>query len=111
MSRFDTAVSEKFLMAVGFVATVVLLVSAAGLVTSHHKSRSLFNQIEKAHEEGRRLADDATQLQLDLSRAGLTAVVQSRAVKLGFEKADINTTRILEVDEKTLTKGRMEVRK
>lgn len=105
------SISDKFLFCIGFLSVLVLLVSAAALVTTQYRVRLLFVEIERANDVARRLADDSSQLALDLSKAALPAAVSRRAVQLGFATADVNNTVLLEVAPKALVREHMEVRK
>ncbi len=105
------SISERFLAAVGFVSAIVLVISAAALITTQYRVRLLFVEIERANDVARRLADDSSQLALDLSKATLPAAVSRRAQTMGFAPADVSNTVLLEVAPKTLIKEHMEVRK
>lgn len=110
--RFSlVSVSERFLAIMGMISAVVLVVSAAVLVTTQYRVRLLFVEIERANNVARRLADDSSQLALDLSKAALPAAVSRRAGEMGFAAADVNNTVLLEVAPKTLIKEHIEVRK
>ena len=106
LSRF----TEPFLGFIAFCSTAVLLASAAALVTVQYQVRMLFIEIERAHEVSRKLADDASQLELDLSRASLPAAVAEKATAMGFAPARVNNTVIVEVDPSELTPDPMKVR-
>ena len=103
--------SERFLFAAAFVSAVVLIVSAGALVTTQYRVRLLFVEIERANDAGRRLADDSSQLALDLAKAALPAAVSKRAGDMGFIAADASNTVLFEVEPQVLLKEHMEVRK
>ena len=105
------SLSERFLFAAAFVSAVVLIVSAGALVTAQYRVRLLFVEIERANDAGRRLADDSSQLALDLSKAALPAAVSKRAGDMGFIAADASNTVLFEVEPQVLLKEHMEVRK
>ena len=104
LSRF----TEPFLGFIALCSTAVLLASAAALVTVQYQVRMLFIEIERAHEVSRKLADDASQL--ELSRASLPAAVAEKATAMGFAPARVNNTVIVEVDPSELTPDPMKVR-
>lgn len=105
------SLSEGFLATVGVGAAVVLLISAGALITTQYRVRLLFVEIERANNMARKLADDSSQLALDLSKAALPAAVSRRAGQMGFAAADVNNTVLMEVAPKTLIREHMEVRK
>lgn len=110
--RFSlVSVSERFLATAGVVSAIVLLLSAAALVTTQYRVRLLFVEIEHANNVARRLADDSSQLALDLSKAALPAAVSRRAEAMGFAPADVTNTVLLEVEPKTFIQEHIEVRK
>lgn len=103
--------SDRLLFFIGFVSVIVLLLSAGLLVTTQYRVRLLFVEIERANDVARRLADDSSQLQLDLSKAALPAAVSRRAHELGFAAADVNNTVLIDVAPKALLREHMEIRK
>ena len=113
MSRPHTLafLSDRFLFAAAFISAIVLIVSAGTLVTTQYRVRLLFVEIERANDVGRRLADDSSQLALDLSKAALPAAVSRRAGEMGFIAADVSNTVLFEVEPQVLLKEHMEVRK
>lgn len=103
--------SERFLFVAAFFSAIVLIFSAGALVTTQYRVRLLFVEIERANDVARRLADDSSQLALDLSKAALPAAVSMRAGKMGFIAADVNNTVLFEVEPQVLLQEHMEVRK
>ena len=93
-------VSDRFLFIAALLSAIVLILSAGALVT-----------IERANDVARKLADDSSQLALDLSKAALPAAVSRRAGEMGFIAADVNNTVLFEVEPQVLLKEHMEVRK
>ena len=71
MTRSHTLafISERFLFVVALVSAIVLILSAGALVTTQYRVRLLFVEIERANDMARKLADDSSQLALDLSKA------------------------------------------
>ena len=55
---------------------LVLVVCALGLVTSQHKSRKLFTELDREQERGRALEVEYGQLQLESSTWGLHSRVE-----------------------------------
>ena len=98
-------VSERFLFIAALLSAIVLILSAGALVTTQYRVRLLFVEI------ARKLADDSSQLALDLSKAALPAAVSRRAGEMGFIAADVNNTVLFEVEPQVLLKEHMEVRK
>lgn len=103
--------SDRCLFAAAFISAIVLIVSAGALVTTQYRVRLLFVEIERANNDGRRLADDSSQLALDLSKAALPAAVSKRAGEMGFIAADVTNTVLFEVEPQVLFKEHLEVRK
>ena len=103
--------SERFLFAAAFVSAIILIISAGTLVTTQYRVRLLFVEIERANNDARKLADDSSQLALDLSKAALPAAVSKRAGEMGFIAGDISNTVLFEVEPQVLLKEHMEVRK
>lgn len=58
---------------------LVLIVCALGLVTSQHKSRKLFSELEREQERARALEVEFGQLQLESSTWGLHSRVEKIA--------------------------------
>lgn len=94
MTRSHTLafISERFLFVVALVSAIVLILSAGALVTTQYRVRLLFVEIERANDMARKLADDSSQLALDLSKAALPAAVSRRAGEMGFIAADVTNT-------------------
>ena len=75
---------------------LVLVVCALGLVTSQHKSRKLFSELERAQERSRALDVEFGQLQLEASTWGLHSRVEKIATgPLGMRAADPRRARIV----------------
>ena len=77
---------------------LVLLVCALGLVTSQHKSRKLFSQLEREQERSRALEVEFGQLQLEASTWGLHSRVEKIAAgTLGMRAPDPRRVRMIEL--------------
>jgi cell division protein FtsL len=77
----------------------VLVACALGLVTSQHRGRKLFSELERAHERARELDVDYGRLQLEASTWGLHSRVERIAVgTLGLRAPDARRVRVLARD-------------
>ena len=75
---------------------VVLVACALGLVTSQHKSRKLFSDLERENYRARDLDVEYGQLQLEASTWGLHSRVEKIATgTLGMRVADPRRVRIV----------------
>lgn len=76
---------------------LVLVVCALGLVTSQHKSRKLFSQLEREQERARQLEIEYGRLQLEASTWGLHSRVERIAGgTLGMRAPDPRRVRMVE---------------
>ena len=78
------------------IGAVILFISSVSLVTSQYRVRSLVAQIEKLQNESRRLNDDASELNMEISRAALPGYIATQARKAGLEPATSRNTVVLE---------------
>jgi cell division protein FtsL len=79
---------------------LVLVVCALGLVTSQHKSRKLFAELEREQERSRALEVEYGQLQLEASTWGLHARVEKIAAgSLGMRAPDPRRVRMVELKD------------
>ena len=77
---------------------LVLVVCALGLVTSQHKSRKLFAELEREQERARALEVEFGQLQLEASTWGLHARIEKIAIgTLGMRAPDPRRVRMVEM--------------
>ena len=77
---------------------LVLVVCALGLVTSQHKSRKLFSELEREQERSRALDVEFGQLQLEASTWGLHSRVEKIAHgALGMRAPDPRRVRMVEM--------------
>jgi cell division protein FtsL len=77
---------------------LVLVVCALGLVTSQHKARKLFAELEREQERSRALDVEFGQLQLEASTWGLHSRVEKIATgTLGMRAPDPRRVRMVEV--------------
>ena len=73
----------------------VLVACALGLVTSQHKARKLFTDLEREHNRARELDVEYGRLQLEASTWGLHTRVERIATGvLGMRPADARRTRL-----------------
>lgn len=76
---------------------LVLVVCALGLVTSQHKSRKLFTELEREQERSRALEIEYGRLQLESSTWGLHSRVERVATgALGMRAPDPRRVKIVE---------------
>lgn len=77
---------------------LVLVVCALGLVTSQHKARKLFTDLERAEARGRELDVEFGKLQLEASTWGLHARVERVATgTLGMRTPDTRRVRVIDL--------------
>ena len=75
----------------------VLVACALGLVTSQHKARKLFSELEREQSRARELEIEYGRLQLEASTWGLHARVEKVAAgTLGMRTPDARRVRIVE---------------
>jgi cell division protein FtsL len=80
---------------------LVLVVCALGLVTSQHRARKLFTELERAEARGRELDIEYGKLQLEASTWGLHARIERVATgTLGMRLPDTRRVRIIDLTEK-----------
>jgi len=76
---------------------LVLVVCALGLVTSQHKARKLFTDLEREQARARELDVEFGKLQLEASTWGLHARVEKVATgTLGMRIPDLRRVRVVE---------------
>ncbi len=76
---------------------LVLVVCALGLVTSQHKARKLFSELEREQTRARELDIEYGKLQLEASTWGLPARVERFATgTLGMRAPDARRVRVIE---------------
>ena len=76
---------------------LVLVVCALGLVTSQHKARKLFSDLEREQARARELEVEYGRLQLEASTWGLHARVEKVAAgTLGMRTPDARRVRMVE---------------
>ena len=76
---------------------LVLVVCALGLVTSQHKARKLFSDLEREQARARELDIEYGRLQLEASTWGLHARVEKVAAgTLGMRTPDARRVRMVE---------------
>ena len=79
----------------------VLVACALGLVTSQHRARKLFSDLERERERARELDVDFGRLQLEASTWGLHRRVEAIATgTLGMRAADARRTRLVAPDKR-----------
>ena len=79
---------------------LVLVVCALGLVTSQHKARKLFSELERAEARARELDVEYGKLQLEAGTWGLHARVERVATgTLGMRAPDTRRVRVVNLAE------------
>jgi len=77
----------------------VLVACALGLVSSQHKARKLFSELEREHERARELDAEYGRLQIEASTWGLHSRVERIAVgTLGLRAPDPRRVRLVARD-------------
>jgi cell division protein FtsL len=77
----------------------VLVACALGLVTSQHRARKLFSELEREHERSRELDVEYGRLQLEASTWGLHSRVERiAAASLGLRTPDPRRVRVVRRD-------------
>ena len=67
---------------------VLLLASSLSLVTSQHRARSLFVDLERAQQQARQLEAEGDRLRIELGRASQPAAIETAARELGLRPID-----------------------
>ena len=84
----------SFLLLAGLVACAI------GVVTSQHRARKLFNELETEQAAGRKLATEFSQLQLEQGTWATHARVEQVATKrLGMRQPDGTNTVVVRLEE------------
>jgi len=80
----------------------LLVVCALGLVTSQHRARKLFIDVERAHGQTHQLEGQWDQLQLEQSALATSSLIDAKARKgLSMQPAPPQRTLYLNVDAPT----------
>ena len=77
------------------VLAALLMVSAMSLVTSQHRERELFADLETAQQAGRQSEAEGNRLRIELVRAGQPAAIEAAARQLGMRPIDPQHTALL----------------
>ena len=79
---------------------LIVIVCALGVVTSQHKARKLFMELERTQEQTRQLAVEWGQLQLEQSTWAMRARVEKIATKkLLMKVPDISQVKVISLAE------------
>jgi cell division protein FtsL len=85
------------MMRLNLLLLAIVAVCAVGLVTSQHKARKLWMDLEREQARARALDVEWGQLQLELSTWGLHARVERlAAARLGMRAPEARRTQIVE---------------
>jgi cell division protein FtsL len=71
------------------------MVSALSLVTSQHRARELFADLEAAQQLARQSEAEGNRLRIELGRASQPAVIEAAARQLGMRPIDPEHTALL----------------
>jgi len=72
-----------------------LMASALSLVTSQHRARELFADLEAAQQLARQSEAEGNRLRIELGRASQPAVIEAAARQLGMRPIDPEHTTLL----------------
>lgn len=79
---------------------LIVIVCALGVVTSQHKARKLFMELERTREQARQLAVEWGQLQLEQSTWAMRARVEKIATKkLLMKVPDISQVKVISLTD------------
>jgi cell division protein FtsL len=81
-------------MVVALLAAL-LMASALSLVTSQHRARELFADLEAAQQLARQSEAEGNRLRIELGRASQPAVIEAAARQLGMRPIDPEHTVLL----------------
>jgi cell division protein FtsL len=70
------------------IVAVLLVGSSLSLVTTQHRARTLFVDLERAQHLAKQLEAEGDRLRVDLGRASQPAVIESAARELGLKPVD-----------------------
>jgi cell division protein FtsL len=73
----------------------LLMASALSLVTSQHRARELFADLEAAQQLARQSEAEGNRLRIELGRASQPAVIEAAARQLGMRPIDPEHTALL----------------
>ena len=80
---------------------IVAIACAAGVITSQHRARKVFSELEGAQAGARKLDEEFTQLQLEQSTWATNKRVESVASRqLGMRLPDPQTSAIVTLDSR-----------
>jgi cell division protein FtsL len=77
------------------VMAALLMASALSLVSSQHRARELFADLEAAQQLARQSEADGNRLRIDLGRASQPAAIETAARQLGMRPIDPEHTALL----------------
>jgi cell division protein FtsL len=81
-------------MIIGAFAAALML-SALSLITSQHRARELFADLEAAQQLGRQSEAERNRLRVELGRASQPAAIEGAARQLGMRPIDPEHTALL----------------
>jgi cell division protein FtsL len=75
-----------------FVLLIALVLSAFGLVTAQYRTRSLFIELDRAHQRATALEAEGNRLRVEQARSAQPAAVEAAARRLGLRPIDAKET-------------------
>jgi cell division protein FtsL len=84
---------------VNVLLLALLVASAIGVVTSQHRSRKAFGELEAEQQAAVKLATEFTQLQLEQGTWATHARVEQAAARRGMRAPDASNTVVIQFDE------------
>jgi len=86
---------------VSLVLLAILVACALGVVTSQHRARKLFSDLETEQAAARKLVTEHSQLQIEQGTwATHTRVEQVATKRLGMRPPDASSTVVLKLEER-----------
>ena len=87
----------RWAASLGIVAALVggLVASSLSLITSQHRARGLFVELERAQQQAQQLEADGNRLRVELGRVSQPASVEAAARQLGLRAVDSARTAFL----------------
>lgn len=79
------------------LCAVLLVLCAMALVTSQHRSRSLFVDLERAQQRSRELMAEGVRLRIELGRAAQPAAIEAAARGMGMRPLEPSRTVLIAV--------------
>jgi cell division protein FtsL len=75
-----------------FMLLILLVLSAFGLVTAQYRTRTLFIELDRAHQRAAALETEGNVLRVEQARSAQPAAVEAAARRLGLKPIDAKET-------------------